>query len=546
MILDIREDASDEGLSIKAYCATRDARMQRKSCPGRNVFGLTAPLRRVLWFGFAVFVAGAILVAGLNCGPKSTKTSRPGGDFEGMVVRVACSGEPVSRVISTFGRRWASNVGASVEVVPYGPATASQDDLPGDLWVIPPAEMPFWAAGNKLHVVPDSYTARSGAYAWEGILPLYRNKLLLWDEKAYALPLLGDAFLCFYRKDLFDDPQHQAAFKRKYKHNLAAPETWEQFTDIADYFQGQKRPGIDHLCPSLPPLPASDTELDREFYLLAAPIARRAVREDERQPVSDVELFSFHYDVDTGGVRIDTGGFVKALESLQKLQAYRPAETSAEPPLSFQSGEAVLCLASPSWITRFNENPRVRGKFGICPVPGSGYVCNYRFGDTEGIPGGNHVPYLGAGGWVAVVPRTNSQPEAAFALAAALSDVQTSCDVVIEPACGGGVFRREHLQGQLGWRAFGLGDASSTEHLVEILSDVALHPQVKDPVMRLRIPQERTHREALDVQIRIALGHGKSAVDALKAAEQSWRKLDSGIDLKERISNYRLSLGLGR
>jgi len=520
--------------------------MQRKSCPGRNVFGLTAPLRRVLWFGFAVFVAGAFLVAGLDCSPKSTKTSKTGGDFEGRVVRIACPGEPVSRVISTFGRRWASNVGASVEVVPYSPATASQDDLPGDLWVIPPAEMPFWAAGNKLYMVPDTYTSRSGPYAWEGILPLYRDKLLIWNEKAYALPLLGDAFLCFYRKDLFDDPQHQAAFKSKYHRDLAAPKTWEQCTDIAAYFQGQKRPGIDHQCASLPPLPASDTELDREFYLLAAPIARRALREDERQPVSDVELFSFHYDVETGSERIGTGGFVKALQSMQKLQAYRSAGTSAEPPLSFQNGEAVLCLASPSWIPRFNENPRVRGKFSICRLPGSGYVCNFRSGDAEAVPDGNHVPYLGAGGWVAVVPRTNSQPDAAFALAAALSDVQTSCDVVIEPACGGGVFRREHLQGQLGWRAFGLGDARSTEHLVEILCEVALHPQVKNPVMRLRIPQERTHSEALDVQIRMALGQGKSAADALKEAGQTWRKLDAGIDLKRRLTDYRLSLGLGR
>jgi len=131
-------------------------------------------------------------------------------------------------------------------------------------------------------------------------------------------------------------------------------------------------------------------------------------------------------------------------------------------------------------------------------------------------------------------------------LAAALSDVQTSCDVVIEPACGGGVFRREHLQGQLGWRAFGLGDARSTEHLVEILCEVALHPQVKNPVMRLRIPQERTHSEALDVQIRMALGQGKSAADALKEAGQTWRKLDAGIDLKRRLTDYRLSLGLGR
>jgi len=39
-----------------------------------------------------------------------------------------------------------------------------------------------------------------------------------------------------YRRDWFEDPAEQAAFKAKYGEDLAPPETWEDFRDIAEFF----------------------------------------------------------------------------------------------------------------------------------------------------------------------------------------------------------------------------------------------------------------------------------------------------------------------
>jgi ABC-type glycerol-3-phosphate transport system substrate-binding protein len=178
-------------------------------------------------------------------------------------------------------------------------------------------------------------------------------------------------------------------------------------------------------------------------------------------------------------------------------------------------------------------------------VPGSAQVFDYRTGDKKSIGGSNHIPYLGAGGWICAVPRSSGRAEAAFALAAALGDPKTSRDIVIEPAWGGGVFRRDHLDARVGWQAFDL-EGKWREKLVEVLRETVVHPQIENPVLGLRIPDEREHRLALDKEIRAALTGGKDARQALDAAAENWRQLDSAKDPQVRLAEYRLSLSLGR
>jgi ABC-type glycerol-3-phosphate transport system substrate-binding protein len=46
----------------------------------------------------------------------------------------------------------------------------------------------------------------------------------------------GDVHTGTYRKDLFGDPAEKEAFKAKYGYDLAPPETWKQYYDIAEFF----------------------------------------------------------------------------------------------------------------------------------------------------------------------------------------------------------------------------------------------------------------------------------------------------------------------
>ena len=56
------------------------------------------------------------------------------------------------------------------------------------------------------------------------------------SEKFYAAPCETDAVGFVYRKDWFEDPAEQAAFKAKYGRDLAVPDTWAAFREIAEFF----------------------------------------------------------------------------------------------------------------------------------------------------------------------------------------------------------------------------------------------------------------------------------------------------------------------
>jgi ABC-type glycerol-3-phosphate transport system substrate-binding protein len=404
--------------------------------------------------------------------------------------------------------------------------------------VIPPAALPRWAAAGQLRPVPDSYQAETLGYGWKRLLPIYRDRLLLWDRQPYALPLVGEAPLCFYRTDLFGSPEHREAFRKEHGRELSAPTTWEEFADTAEFFA--KR--LDR--PSLPPLPEADADLDRLLFSVAAPFARKVVvRDKDPDAPTDVETFSFHYDLKTGEPRLETPGFVHALELLLRLQACRPAGTLPAPPEAFRDGKAVLCLADASWIARF-QGGKVGRDFGVCPVPGSRSFFAYHSGEAKPAGEVNRVPYLGAGGWLGVVPVESKHPDSAFALLAELSSPETSRQVVLSPQLGaGGAYRIDHLDRPAGWYLFDLS-AADTNELLASLRQTLLHTGVRNPLLRLRTPDEREHRQALLEEVRAALRTEKSPADALAAATRRWRQLDAGKPEKVRKTEYLHSLSL--
>jgi len=59
----------------------------------------------------------------------------------------------------------------------------------------------------------------------------------------WALPAMGDALGWVYRKDWFERPEIQEAFKAEYGYDLAPPENWNQLMDIGKFFQGREIDG---------------------------------------------------------------------------------------------------------------------------------------------------------------------------------------------------------------------------------------------------------------------------------------------------------------
>ena len=81
-------------------------------------------------------------------------------------------------------------------------------ELKADIWIIKPEEIGEFSQANLLAFASDSIQEPGDKINWSDLLPLYREKLLIWQRKIVALPLAGEARVCLYRDDLFNNPTH--------------------------------------------------------------------------------------------------------------------------------------------------------------------------------------------------------------------------------------------------------------------------------------------------------------------------------------------------
>jgi len=442
---------------------------------------------------------------------------------QGIRLRVACPGEPCASVIQTHARPWQAHQQAQVEVVPFDPSA--------DIWIIRPADLPAYASSGRLLPLPADITSPDSSFAWMSLLPLYRERLLVWDKIAYALPLLGESPLCCYRSDWLEDPVHQAGFRRKYKRPLGPPASWQDFGQIAEYFHNGSPSA------SLPPLPAGDEGLVRIFYQIAAPLVRRAIPEDYAGGADQKgELFSFYFDEKTGQPRIGSAGFAEALQLLRHWRAYGMDDRGEGDPVEvFARGGAALCLTDASRLPLLQQRgSAVRDRFGICPIPGA----------EQPAAGVNRMPYLGSGGWLMVVPKETAHAGAAFALLADLAGKNTATQILLDarlkPAWAGGPTRLDQLDERARWDAFDL-DADRTRALKETLRQTLLHRGVRNPVLCLRTPDQAIYQKVLAAELRAALKGGDEAL-RWQRIQQRWE--EQARLRPNHLAEYKLSQGL--
>jgi ABC-type glycerol-3-phosphate transport system substrate-binding protein len=465
----------------------------------------------------------------------------------GVNLRLACP-PGLGQLVQTQSRIWQSRQQATVRAEEYDPVKGPSAVADADVWLVPPADLPRWAAAGQVVALPRSFTAPRQPFEWRTLLPAYREQLLTWNGSAWAVPLVGEAPVCVYRADVYDRPavaEQYRQFQQDVKKAatvlpLRAPATWQEFAVQAEFFSRHHPSGKSG--PSLPPLPADEAALDRLFYTVAAPHARRAVPQDEPRGPDHVALvFAFHYDLQTGKPRIAGPGFVAALDLLQRLQSCRPEGPSARPAEAFLTGQAILGVVEASWLVEFQKKPALRDRFGVCQVPGADHY--FTLGDERVVlkDRSNRVPYLGGRGWLACVPSTSRQQEAALDLLADLAGPDRCAQAALEPGQGGPVRTTGLLRES--WSAYDL-DGPRSAALREAMNRTLLGHGIKNPVVCLRTPDQAAHRAALVAEVRQALLERKPAQQALAGAARKWEELDAKKGKKAHLAEYRLSLGL--
>lgn len=110
-----------------------------------------------------------------------------------------------------------------------------------DAIIAPWAFVHEWQVGGHLLALDDFIAADANINVDDFIPSLY-NTYGHWDGKQWTLPYKPDAQLFFYRRDLFEDTKVQDAFKAKTGQDLKAPETVEEYMQVAEFFSKKLNP----------------------------------------------------------------------------------------------------------------------------------------------------------------------------------------------------------------------------------------------------------------------------------------------------------------
>ena len=101
------------------------------------------------------------------------------------------------------------------------------------------------AAENGHYVKLNDFFAKEGI-SMDDFMPATVLGYSEWPKHTpnyWALPAMGDAVGWTYRKDWFSRPEIRAEFKKKHGRELTPPATWDEFKQIAEFFQGREIDG---------------------------------------------------------------------------------------------------------------------------------------------------------------------------------------------------------------------------------------------------------------------------------------------------------------
>ncbi|WP_282035830.1 extracellular solute-binding protein [Saccharicrinis aurantiacus] len=83
----------------------------------------------------------------------------------------------------------------------------------------------------------DAYIKRSAPDSYPENWSSSLLQMQEFDASVYGLPMHNGPECLIYRKDLFESRIEKEAFKIKYGRELAVPSTWDEFSEVAEFFQ---------------------------------------------------------------------------------------------------------------------------------------------------------------------------------------------------------------------------------------------------------------------------------------------------------------------
>lgn len=312
----------------------------------------------------------------------------------------------------------------------------------------------------------------------------------------YALGMDNDALVLFYREDLMEDADEQAAFQARYGRPLKLPETWEEFDQITEFFDRPEE-GIR----------GAHLYATRQFaYTSWAPrfVAKGGI----------------YFDPETMDPMINTPEGVEALEEIVALvrehmypEAYTGDWSAAY--TFFPEGKVFWTIAWASlghWASD-PETSKIAGKVGFAQLPGE-YHDGVLYRATP------HVV-----GWSLSVSRYGKVPEAAYLIAQWLNSPSVSAECItrtgtLDP------FRLNHFEDEALMAAYG----------PELGPVLLVNAEQSFPDISLRGANE--YIDVLNLNLQAAVAGQLSAQEALNRVADAWQEITDRLGRGRQIEAW--------
>lgn len=209
-------------------------------------------------------------------------------------------------------------------------------------------------------------------YDIEDFIPTAWHVYGMWGDKNIGYPFYGANMWLFYRKDYFEDPDLQAAFKEAYGWDLAPPATWEEAVDVVKFFTKAENPdspteyGIALMFPRTHTL----------FYMFINWFAPYRRSPEAIEKFGEVSLDWGDLFTADGKPAFNSPEGVKALEMMEELMKYSSDPLGSDYGETFEGFGKSLAAMCPSWTAArtgweaFPEVSPVREKVGVAIIPG--------------------------------------------------------------------------------------------------------------------------------------------------------------------------------
>jgi len=374
---------------------------------------------------------------------------------------------------------------------------------------------------------------------YEDVLPGARN-LLEYGGKKYMVANDHDGQVMYYRRDLLEDPEHQAAFKDEYGYDLKVPETWTEFRDVAEYFDGKDLNGDGTPDDGLTMHLKVGGQGMFHFMSFAAPFV-----------IGPDNPNLFWFDPETMDSIMDSPGHQRAMETMIDLIQFGPEAMMAwslgESWDHFLRGEAALTF---TWgdlgALAQEEGSQVKGKTGAAPMPGTTEYYDINSGEWKQVDGVNRVGNTTGGSWAGVISKYSKAPEATYYLLALMATKPKSNVYAARGWDGVDPGRYSHFLPPDGTAS--LDDYLAAGWDEQVVKDYTkayyenFNADLQFPY--LRIPGTFEYWTALDIHLSEAATGQKTPEEALQATVDDFNQITDRLGRDLQLKSYKASLGL--